>query len=193
MPRSIYCSTCKKEKESNRQNTGQCKSCFRESENKRRREKRLATGLPPYLHRPKENCRCGTVKENIESRECHECRRKRDNEWRLKTGRTLRHRTGKCQCGKPFASYSGYLCVECYKKIRNDKREDPEYALHVLKDRVRSLTRSYISRGILIKGTCEACGTNENIDAHHDDYAKPMDIRWLCKKHHREHHLKDKI
>jgi hypothetical protein len=31
------------------------------------------------------------------------------------------------------------------------------------------------------------CGEPE-AQAHHDDYAKPLDVRWLCNKHHREHH-----
>ena len=159
---------------------------------KRRREKRLATGLPPYLHRPKKNCRCGAEKENVNARECNTCKRKRDNEWRLKTGRTLKHRTGKCSCGQSFASYSGYQCAECYKKTRSAKRKDPKFALQEFKAHVRLLTRVSIRAGILIKGICEVCGTNENIEAHHDDYAKPLDIRWLCRKHHREHHLKDK-
>lgn len=42
--------------------------------------------------------------------------------------------------------------------------------------------------GRLIKQPCEACGTFENIHAHHDDYAKPLSVRWLCAKHHSEHH-----
>lgn len=35
---------------------------------------------------------------------------------------------------------------------------------------------------------CEVCGRTRNVDAHHDDYAKPLDVRWLCRSHHRKLH-----
>jgi hypothetical protein len=40
---------------------------------------------------------------------------------------------------------------------------------------------------VLEKKPCEVCG-EERAEAHHDDYSKPLDVRWLCKKHHAEHH-----
>lgn len=40
----------------------------------------------------------------------------------------------------------------------------------------------------LFKEPCEVCGSKENIHAHHDDYAKPLNVRWLCAFHHSEWH-----
>lgn len=37
--------------------------------------------------------------------------------------------------------------------------------------------------GKLTKSPCEECGA-EKVEAHHDDYSKPLEVRWLCKKHH---------
>ena len=46
-----------------------------------------------------------------------------------------------------------------------------------------------VSKGKLKRLPCEVCGL-EKSEAHHDDYEKPLDVRWLCKKHHTEHHKK---
>ena len=49
-----------------------------------------------------------------------------------------------------------------------------------------------ISRGLLQKQPCEICAST-NVQAHHDDYARPLDVRWLCVKHHAEHHVKMRL
>lgn len=44
-----------------------------------------------------------------------------------------------------------------------------------------------IYRGDLVRGPCEVCG-EEKTHGHHDDYSKPLSVRWLCPKHHTEWH-----
>lgn len=44
-------------------------------------------------------------------------------------------------------------------------------------------------KGILKAQPCEECGSEESIHAHHDDYDKPLSIRWLCASHHRQWHM----
>lgn len=50
------------------------------------------------------------------------------------------------------------------------------------------VTGNAIRDGILIKGVCCECFTDINIVAHHNDYNKPLEVTWLCSKHHREWH-----
>ncbi len=47
--------------------------------------------------------------------------------------------------------------------------------------------RSAIRRGLIQREPCEVCGA-EGADGHHDDYDKPMQVRWLCRRHHRLFH-----
>jgi hypothetical protein len=48
-------------------------------------------------------------------------------------------------------------------------------------------TGNAIRSGKLVKGPCEVCGSLV-VDAHHDDYSKPLEVRWLCRVHHLIHH-----
>lgn len=43
-----------------------------------------------------------------------------------------------------------------------------------------------VKRGKLEPQPCEICGAKAH--AHHDDYSKRLEVRWLCHVHHREHH-----
>ena len=36
---------------------------------------------------------------------------------------------------------------------------------------------------------CETCGKEKKVVAHHDDYAYPLEVRFLCLPCHRQHHL----
>lgn len=46
-----------------------------------------------------------------------------------------------------------------------------------------------VRAGRLVPKPCEVCGSVE-VQAHHDDYSKPLDVRWLCFEHHMAHHGK---
>ncbi len=205
MGRSIYCSKCKQEKEAGRDNESCCKSCKSEAGKARRAKKRAESGRPPLGSGRSPNCyACGKLKENQKAGYCHECERIRDNEWRLRTGRTKRHRTGMCRCGKPFASYSKCYCRECATNQRKKYlNKNPEKKSNILqkqserrknsnleqfKQLAREMANKAVKAGRLTRKPCEVCGINENIDAHHDDYARPLEVRWLCKPHHAEHH-----
>jgi hypothetical protein len=48
--------------------------------------------------------------------------------------------------------------------------------------------RMAIRGGLLTKQPCEMCGCDA-VHAHHDDYSRPLDVRWLCPTHHGEVHV----
>ena len=60
--------------------------------------------------------------------------------------------------------------------------------------RVHDITERAIEKGILIRKThCEQCSnTDDIICSHHDDYNKPLEVRWLCIKCHFEWHKQNK-
>jgi hypothetical protein len=54
----------------------------------------------------------------------------------------------------------------------------------------QNMIKRAIKQGKLFKEDCSNCGSKEHIHAHHDDYAKPLNIRWLCAGCHRQWHEK---
>lgn len=55
------------------------------------------------------------------------------------------------------------------------------------KARARRILLSAVRSGRLVRLPCEMCGEKKS-EAHHEDYAKPLEVRWLCSAHHREAH-----
>lgn len=52
------------------------------------------------------------------------------------------------------------------------------------KYKARTAVGNALRDGRLHRGPCEVCGTTEKVHAHHDDYSKPLQVRWLCFQHH---------
>jgi len=208
--RKPTCSTCGILKEPGRGNESRCIGCKAKATAEKRAKARQDNGLAPIgSGRKKTCCRCENVKENPKAGYCNECERKHDNEWRIKTGRTLKHRTGMCQCGKPFASYSKTYCTSCVSKKAKEYRDKNPEKIRMMRRRAqdtqkrkddwelktfgRRMVRLALRSGVLERGICEVCATDENVDAHHDDYMQPLNVRWLCRKHHAEHHKNEKL
>lgn len=83
----------------------------------------------------------------------------------------------------------------------NWKRENRERAREIQrrannrypeKNRARGALRRAIKRGDVVRGEkCfEGGDCRGRIEAHHEDYSKPLDVVWLCNRHHNARHRK---
>lgn len=61
-------------------------------------------------------------------------------------------------------------------------------AKHPDKDRAHEIVHTAKKRGKLRPSPCADCGSTSKIHAHHEDYAKPLEITWLCAPCHRKRH-----
>lgn len=74
--------------------------------------------------------------------------------------------------GDPKNKLRGNEAVQAAAKARKQTRKN---------------TRRAVKRGKLEKLPCQVCGALE-VEAHHHDYSKPLEVTWLCSRHHKELH-----
>ena len=91
-----------------------------------------------------------------------------------------------------------YKCKECDKaKCKAFYFKNREHILekarktyrNSIKPQAKAKVRLAMEKGLLTKQPCEICGAAES-EGHHDDYAKPLEVRWLCRSHHKQWHSK---
>lgn len=75
-------------------------------------------------------------------------------------------------------------------RSRHPEQKRQETLLYIAdnpqKRKAHHAVNNAIRDGRLIRQPCEICGAKAQ--AHHDDYSKPLDVRWLCPVHHSEQH-----
>lgn len=195
-----------------------CGVCVNARKKQLRIEKRLKSDLPPYGSGRDPKCKdCRKIKEEPykNGNYCRECKCLREKlryeEKKKKLGiLTAPPRKGRnpiCKCGKKKENIKEGSCNKCINKRKRlaylKKKGDPKYLelynsenIKKSEERIskkmklacRIETRRLIFKGILKYAPCEICGTDKDIQCHHDDYMKPLDVRWLCRKHHVEYH-----
>jgi ribosomal protein S27AE len=103
---------------------------------------------------------------------CLECNRRKQAAERARRGedyREMRRRYRKTE--------SGRKAYNRYRKVHPGK----VYAHKVTQEAIRNSE-------LMRPDKCEQCGKGGIIDSHHDDYAKVLEVRWLCRWCHQEWH-----
>lgn len=79
------------------------------------------------------------------------------------------------------SSESGKECISQYGKKARSETKEKVAARWAVKDELRA--------GRLVRpGACEDCGKGCRPHGHHEDYAKPLQVNWLCPKCHAKRH-----
>ena len=131
---------------------------------------------------------------------CIQCKTVKSIEEFYQHKKMLDGRLNKCKsCCVEYAKERRINFPEISKAIDKRKSHTQQRKKWVLEyqKKTRSLNKQkYFARtkvsnsircGKLIKGPCVKCGSN-NAQAHHPDYSQPLNVIWLCIKHHFEHH-----
>ena len=81
---------------------------------------------------------------------------------------------------------AGLTLTEIGQRMGGITRQRVEHILHRENQRARAAAFYALKHGRLEKPThCERCKEEiTHLEAHHDDYAKQLDVTWLCRACH---------
>jgi hypothetical protein len=113
-------------------------------------------------------------------RYCPKCHASYMREWRERALRAMAAQLSPCvDCGGPRTSGNSPSCRGCRAKA--------SAAVQRHRGSVRAYANVYQRRGALKPQPCEDCGRS-NVEKHHADYSKPLDVTWLCRTCHLRRH-----
>lgn len=121
---------------------------------------------------------------------CKECRKEKVRQNRINKAEYYREYDKKRFKNDPRVKerHARYMSTERGKqkakeaRIRFQNRNPVKRAAHVI------LGNAVRSGNVKKPSACEDCGSTGKIHGHHDDYSKPLDVRWLCPACHRKWH-----
>ena len=71
------------------------------------------------------------------------------------------------------------------EKVNERERLAARNRIKTEKNRARDILNYAVVSGKIIKpSNCSQCGNLRKVTAHHDDYSKPLKVRWLCYECH---------
>lgn len=123
---------------------------------------------------------------------CPKCRKRiymRDRYWRLtpeqRRAETLARDRTKIRARDRVRNKTPQRVAQFTRASRKWREQNPEkYTAHM---RVSAAKLA----GKITPEPCEVCGEERTL-AHHDDYSKPLEVRWLCYLHHSELHAEQR-
>ncbi len=138
----------------------------------------------------------------MDKKQCFKCKLWKDIGLFYAHPRTTDRHLNKCKkCTKKDVSdrYYNPDFIERIKEYERLRFKDPERKLKTLlyqkkrrlthrgKYKANTAIRNALRGGRITRKPCEVCGEIKS-EAHHTDYRKYYQVRWLCFKHHREAH-----
>lgn len=160
-----------------------CKDCLNSDKREyldTKREKIREYNKKKYHENQEENKKLKTERSKKFREEHPEEYKKIQAEWRLKNPEKVR------------ASALLRSKKSEYKEKRNKRLRENKKESDIKKIRARKILQTAVKVGHMIRpSNCEKCSKlSERIQAHHNDYDKPLEVIWLCKICHSHKHGK---
>ena len=87
-----------------------------------------------------------------------------------------------------YKQYESARSQTTKRKVLATRVTKEDRAKHPDRYKARTAVNNAIKKGLLLKTPCELCN-DSRVEAHHVDYSEPLQVIWLCAKHHRATHF----
>ena len=77
-----------------------------------------------------------------------------------------------------------WFCGDKKRIAKYNQRKKKKWAKKI---KAQTFLRNAVRLGKIVKEPCEICNDIKS-HGHHEDYNKPLEVHWLCDKHHKEVH-----
>lgn len=123
---------------------------------------------------------------------CKECNKVRlrayyiANKERITAQSRARHAKNKISIKKQRDKFYKENSVELIRRAANHRINFPKKVC------ARRKIQYALTKGLVTRPSfCELCKKTAKVDAHHDDYNKPLEVRFLCRSCHFQWHAKN--
>lgn len=103
---------------------------------------------------------------------CKKCNRVKAARWRNSLGKEKRKEINE----------KNYMWLKAHPGYHGNQLKK-YYSKYPLRKKAHFIFRTALKNNKLSKGNCSVCGCAD-VEAHHPDYSKPLEVIWLCPKHH---------
>ena len=137
--------------------------------------------------------------DSIAEKVCFKCGEKKPLTEFYKHSAMADGHVNKCKtCNKKDVSKNYRDNIDHYKEYDKERNSNRTETLTITsrehrhrnpeKYKARTALNNALRDGKIIKTPCIKCGSEENIQGHHEDYSKPLEVEWLCFTCHRKDH-----
>ena len=133
----------------------------------------------------------------MKTKVCFKCGKRKKLEQFYKHPKMADGRVNKCkECNKKDVRENRKAKIDYYRAYDRDRgnRQTLEYRKRYaennpIKYGARTMVNNAVRDGRLTKpNKCQECGGKTRLHGHHDDYSKPLQVRWLCPACHHQWH-----
>lgn len=114
---------------------------------------------------------------------CRDCWNAKWKDYRARRkaeGRPIRNRPEWIEAYNRSPQRRAYNC-----RVQQARWRDP---LERPKLQARFALNNAIRKGHIKRGNCSICGTTKDVEGHHPDYSKPLNVIWVCPSCHSSLH-----